>query len=152
MPPRKRRRAAEDDPVTEVVDQLMDHPQTQRVLDRAAAFFDGFGELIDRTADRALQRGLDLSEQRIRKAMAERVAAPRVKAVPKRPPPPPPPAPKESARQVLGFGPTEAVTAGQVKDRQRALAKILHPDKGGNTSAMQRINEAATALLKEIRP
>jgi hypothetical protein len=50
---------------------------------------------------------------------------------------------------VLGIPPGVPLTASLVKKHQRALATIHHPDSGGTTAAMQRINAAATALLAQ---
>jgi hypothetical protein len=41
------------------------------------------------------------------------------------------------------------LTVELVKQHQRALAAIHHPDRGGTKSAMQRINNAADALLAQ---
>jgi hypothetical protein len=38
-----------------------------------------------------------------------------------------------------------------VKERQRALAKLMHPDHGGSTKALQRLNVAAQALLVGLK-
>lgn len=55
---------------------------------------------------------------------------------------------KLRARIVLGFTPTEAITADLVKERRKALARAHHPDKkGGSTQKMQEINGAADILL-----
>lgn len=70
------------------------------------------------------------------------------------PPPPPPPRPqpveKENPRDVLGFSPDEPLDPNKIKQRKRALAALFHPDKGGSQKAMQRVNDAADALLAEI--
>jgi len=66
-------------------------------------------------------------------------------------PPPPAPAPKEDPRDVLGFGPDAKLTRAMVKERQRELAKLMHPDRGGSTKALQRLNAAAQALLQDLK-
>jgi curved DNA-binding protein CbpA len=38
-----------------------------------------------------------------------------------------------------------------VKERQRELAKLMHPDRGGSTKALQRINAAAQELLTGLK-
>jgi hypothetical protein len=75
---------------------------------------------------------------------------------PRHEPPPPrqPPsqvAPKENAKDVLGFGKDVKLTRAMIKERQRALAKLMHEDVGGSTRAMQRINEAVNELLKTVK-
>ena len=70
------------------------------------------------------------------------------------PPPPsaaPPPSPSADARTVLGFDPGCDLTVSMVKQRQRALASMFHPDAGGCTESMQRVNVAAEELLAELR-
>lgn len=74
---------------------------------------------------------------------------------PRPPPPRPPPDPQIEARRLaritLGFDETEKLTKELVKDRKRALARVFHPDTGkGSVAHMQRINQAADLLLKEI--
>lgn len=63
----------------------------------------------------------------------------------------PPPSPSEDARTILGFAPGVALTRSMVKQRQRALASMFHPDAGGCTESMQRVNAAAEALLAELK-
>lgn len=86
------------------------------------------------------------------KAAAAGVGAPRRPAgqAPRRPPPPPPPEPtlqdlERAARSVMNFG-SEKLTKKMVRDRRIALSRIFHPDHGGDTEAMQRINAAADLL------
>jgi hypothetical protein len=65
--------------------------------------------------------------------------------------PPPTPAPvKESPRDVLGFSASAKLTKTMVKERQRTLAKLWHPDANGSTKAMQRLNAATAELLKNL--
>ena len=73
----------------------------------------------------------------------------------KTPPPPPQPEPPPAVdhtdpREILGFEPGQKLTRELVKARQRDLAKILHPDKGGASRAFARMNLAAKALLDEL--
>lgn len=68
-----------------------------------------------------------------------------------RPPPPPRPRVKlEDPRVVLGFPSDKALSQAEIKQRQRALAAMFHPDVGGSHEAMQRVNTAAEALLSEL--
>lgn len=77
---------------------------------------------------------------------------------PRRPRPAPGPAPGqappkpavEDPRDVLGFGPEVKLTKALIKERKRALAALCHPDKGGSTKALQRINAAAEKLLATV--
>jgi curved DNA-binding protein CbpA len=54
------------------------------------------------------------------------------------------------AREVLGFAPGAKLTRELVKARQRELAKLWHPDRGGSTAATQRLNVAAKKLLDSL--
>lgn len=46
---------------------------------------------------------------------------------------------------------SEAATEAEVHAARRRLAKQVHPDRGGDVSAMQRINAAASAAIARIR-
>ncbi len=71
---------------------------------------------------------------------------------PRRQPAPPPPQPSApDPRLVLHFGPNDPVTKQEIEKRRRELARLCHPDRGGSTDAMQRINQAADALLAQVR-
>lgn len=72
---------------------------------------------------------------------------------PEQEPQAPPAAPKPSvaARVVLGFAPTEQLTAASVKARKKQLAQVFHPDRPtGSEHAMKRVNDAADELLKGL--
>lgn len=53
-------------------------------------------------------------------------------------------------REVLGFPADQAVTAADVKAKQRELARRHHPDAGGTEAAMAEINDAADRALREV--
>ena len=48
----------------------------------------------------------------------------------------------------LGLGPD--ATSAEIRTARRRLAKLNHPDQGGDPVAMQRINEAADAALHTV--
>jgi len=53
------------------------------------------------------------------------------------------------AKRVMGFAESEPITADQVKDRRKELARRYHPDRpGGSVDKMQQINAAADVLLR----
>jgi hypothetical protein len=54
-------------------------------------------------------------------------------------------------RVILGFPPEMKLTEKIIKERQRALAKLWHPDIGGSPEAMTRLNAATDMLLKKCR-
>ena len=53
-------------------------------------------------------------------------------------------------REVLQFSTTAVVSAAVVTARYRQLASEAHPDKGGTSEAMARLNAAREAALKEV--
>lgn len=63
------------------------------------------------------------------------------------------PAPGQSTswRDVLGFPPGSPISEPLITDAYRRAASKAHPDRGGSTAAMQEVNAARDAALKEIR-
>jgi hypothetical protein len=57
---------------------------------------------------------------------------------------------QEDPRVVLGFSPTESLSASIIKKRRRELARLFHTDVGGNPESMRRLNQAADALLAQV--
>lgn len=121
----------------EILDEILQQPEV-----RAAA-----GRLSE-IVDQALSARVTSIIDRIGNVV-ERVAAPGPRG--SAPPPRPAPKPEESPRAILHFTPDEPLTVKLVKDRHRALASIIHPDKGGKDASMQRLNIARDALLKELQ-
>lgn len=111
-------------------------------------------ELVDRAASRSQNEILQSYRARVGQWLADAASVvPEVTARTAPPPPPPPPRgepPQEDPREILGFEPGAPLTRSAVKDRQRKLADMFHPDRGGSKRAMQRVNDAARVLLKEI--
>lgn len=58
----------------------------------------------------------------------------------------PDPARLAEARATLGVA--EGATADEIRAAHRRLAATAHPDRGGSTEAMQRLNAARDLLLK----
>lgn len=143
MPPRRRqparRRGEIDtrDPFAELTKQFLRQPQIQAAFDRVLDMVDHVGRRVE-----ALPDELVAAAHRPR-----RVAAPPPPPPAAGPPPPPPPSPAEAARAILHFDPVQTLTRKQVKQRQRELARLVHPDHRGSKEAMQRINAAAATLL-----
>lgn len=122
------------------------------------------GEAIDR--DAAINAAKQVfGEWRARQAAA--AGAPRPPPPGWRPPgfwgaqqPPPPPPPhqqvdpdvraRQMARRIMGFGPTEPLTADMIRKRKRTLAERYHPDRGGSTERMAAINDAADILMRML--
>lgn len=142
-----------DDPVLgAVVDRIMDHPAARDLFGRVSGVIDQFGNVIDQMSGAA--PAPKWARPRAAPQPPPRRAAP--PPPPRRPvpppPPPPPPPPRATGpdpRRVLGIPPGAVLTRRLIKDRQRALAMKHHPDRGGSTAAMQKINDAATELLKQ---
>jgi hypothetical protein len=56
-----------------------------------------------------------------------------------------------AARQVMGFTASEVLTADQIKERKKTLAKRFHPDRpSGSTEKMIAVNRAADTLLESL--
>lgn len=74
------------------------------------------------------------------------------RARPSEPPPRerPPARDSDDPRVILGFSPTEQLSADLIKKRRRALARLFHSDMGGNPESMRRLNQAADALLAQV--
>ncbi len=81
---------------------------------------------------------------RMWQAQRQGQAPPRARAAP---PPPKKDDDLGEAYDVLGFPRGAKVTKEQVKTRQRALAKILHPDAGGSDEAMKKLNASVKTVL-----
>lgn len=54
-------------------------------------------------------------------------------------------------REVLGIKPDATVTRETVRQRQRELAKLHHPDAGGSADRMAEINAAVDLAMEELR-
>lgn len=55
-------------------------------------------------------------------------------------------------REVLGIPASAEATRDLIEKRRRELAKINHPDRGGDPARMSEINAAAEVALREITP
>lgn len=62
----------------------------------------------------------------------------------------PAPGQSKSWRDVLGFPPGSPISEPLITDAYRRAAAKAHPDRGGSTAAMQEVNAARDAALKEI--
>lgn len=112
------------DPVAVLAERVLEHPQVAEVIERVKRALDRAGNAIDPTArvPRPRQR--------------QRIA---------------PPDPLPLARSILHFGPDESLTTEKITKRRRALAAVCHPDKGGSTEAMARLNHSTDLLLAAIK-
>ena len=114
------------DPIEVLTDRLMEDPRAQQVFDRARGVLDRLGSALDR------------------------IGRPQPQQIPRRPRPRPRPRPRQpkpDPRVILGFAPNTTLTKKLIKKRRQELSKIFHPDQGGNSETMQRINAAADELL-----
>lgn len=140
----------DDDIAAAVVDRIMDHPAAREVFGRVSSVIDSFANVIDQMSGTVpptppFVRATPRAKPR---PSAPPPPPPRARQAP---PPPPPPRPVRKGpdpRAVLGIPASAQLTRRLIKDRQRALAMKHHPDRGGSTEKMQRINEAAAELLK----
>jgi hypothetical protein len=139
----------DEDPVMDVFDRLFEHPRVQQWV---GTLGDRLEALLADKLERRKQEFYVGPHNGYRSEWPPPPPGGRPRSAPRpgAPPPPPPPAPRPSvdeARVVLGFPPTGALTVAQVKKRQRELAAIVHPDKGGSEEAMTRVNAAADLLI-----
>jgi len=114
------------------VNQLLDHPAVQGLMDKG---FQVFNKGVDRIIGR-VDGYAKLAMQMVQNQQTQQAQAPQPV--------------QQSPREVLHFGPDEALTIEKIKTRKRDLASLCHPDKNGSVEAMQKINEAADLLLKEV--
>lgn len=136
----------DDDPIMDLFDDFLEHPRVQGWVDDFRRRFDDFvGRNLDHPSRSPHYRGPTSGFSDLPPGQR------RAPGNGHREPPEPPPALGEDPRVVLGFAPGSTPTAPEIKKRQRELAIILHPDKGGSDAAMQRINQAAEALLSQLR-
>jgi hypothetical protein len=144
-----------EDPLYEAFDTVLNHPRTADILGRVVDFIDyasrrGLDREPPRPEESPHYRGPDrgfASEHPPRSQGAHQGHQdPRRSSYqqPRRPT-----QTKEDPRSVLGIPPGLRLTSALIKKHQRALATIHHPDSGGTTAAMQRINSAADALLAQ---
>ena len=143
---------------------LAGHPPSKAQLEQVAA--DMVGKVIGRTVTveevRAVRQGdyaplREVAEQYQRARQEQQATSPRV----------PRPRPffdpemaakiehaKElgRARAVLGFTKDHVLTVAIVKTRHRELARKHHPDAGGSTEKMQKVNWAADLLVQSLSP
>lgn len=120
--------------IGELAGRVLDMPVVQDMFDRFAGRVESFFQRD------AKYHYLDqhIPPPQPRQARTQRPAS--APAAPKR----------ENPRVVLGFGSQVKLTTDMVKQRRRELATLWHPDRGGSTEALQKVNEAADALLKQL--
>jgi hypothetical protein len=116
----------DEDPIQALVDRALDSHKANAVFEKVKEFIDRAGNAID-------PKGRPVRAP----------ASPRAPASLK-------PNPHAVARAILHFGPREQLTKEIVTKRRRALATVCHPDKGGSSEAMVRLNQAADLLLSGI--
>lgn len=122
----------ENEHVQAAMGQLAQSPQGQQLLGRVVDLVGQFNGIMDKIAAGELPQPQQV-----------RGAAKVVERVVKRGPTP---------REVFHFGKDEVLTAEKIKARKKQLALMVHPDAGGATEEMVKINKAAEALLKEVKP
>lgn len=117
------------DPLAEVLNTLFDRPEVQNIFQKVGGILDKASQYVENPA---------ASFARAARTARAQAARPRV--------------PREDPRVVLGFKPDEKITADQVRDRKRDLAKKHHPDlPGGSVEKMAKINAAADELLASLK-
>lgn len=141
-----------------------DEPSGGIIADLVGDVFGGALDDVISDADRWLADNSRTIAQNARSAVENYISAAAQKRARPAPPPlphaeaprrppapqPPPPPPGPTPREILGFPPTGPITRAQIKARQRDLARLFHPDSGGNPRQMQRVNDAAAEMLKNL--
>lgn len=122
------------DPIQAVVDRLLNTSQAENILGEIRNLLDRAGNALD----------------------PAKIPLPSHPRSHTRPPPrarprPRPPDPVLMARRVLHFGLKEPLDKTKITKRRKDLAILCHPDRGGNTGAMQRLNLAADCLLASLQ-
>lgn len=146
---------ARGQPVADIVDAVLDHPKVQNIFSAILQRMDHGIRRAERPEDSPHYRGPDAAydaewpprprqQQRRRQQQQQQQRR-------RRPGRPKPPESTEDPRMVLGFGPQVRLTTALIKDRQRRMAAMVHPDVGGSEEAMRRVNIAADALLSQLR-
>ncbi len=132
-----------DDPIGSLIEGA-DRFLSQQKDGLVSEFARTLGQILSSNA------GANPSLEGFARAAAESARVNKASAPPPKPVPPPAP-PKESPRDVLGFDPKTKLTKAMVKERQRTLAKLWHPDHGGSTKALQRLNAAVAEILPTLK-
>jgi len=124
--------SAEDEAFTRLVDAAARNPALSPLLGKATRIVNQVNDYVEHP-------------ERLWERFQQQRQAPQ----PQKPPPPKGMSPA-IARQLLHFGPGEPLDRAKIKSRQRALAAMVHPDRGGDNRAMAQLNEAATILLNSL--
>jgi hypothetical protein len=130
----------DEEKYSDLVEKVLENPQVQTLLDKASAVVDRLGLVVEQVAKQRAEQLFERVKQGAQ-ARAQRAT---------QPPPRKDIDLAKVARSILHFSPTESLTAEKIKDRRRELAKMCHPDKGGSTDQMQKINRAADILIKSV--
>ncbi len=134
----------EDDPTTAVIGGVVSWLRGKRGNEVVSGFRDILGGYLEQQV-----------AQQYAKQPAPTGHAPPPQYAPPPPYEPPPPEPASDGPdplEVLGFPPNAKLTKKMIKERQRALAGIYHPDiQGGSVEAMMRVNNAVDELLSRIK-
>lgn len=126
--------------ISDVIDEVIEHPRVKRTLNLFTETLDRFGQLIDQVSRKVPSAGAPPG-----------VPPPRARSGPV-PPPQRDPRRVINPYLVLGFQPGQPLTADLIKARRKKLATLYHPDQnGGDPEAMKMVNAAADMLLKKVQ-
>lgn len=145
--------ADDEDPFRSLLNLVAELPQTQQFLDNAQETLQALVQKAGFAVDRMASRHPPVLPQGARRRRPPQSQGARVRYRP-RPPPRAKPAPEprpEDPLVVMGFPVGARPSRADIKDRQRKLAILFHPDHGGGVEAMQRLNSAAQALLAKAK-
>lgn len=120
----------EEYPGNELLNEFMDNPRVREIFEKGSSVLDSIKDLVEKVKVGQMPHQNQPPPQRPR---------PNDKAL------------ERQARMILHFDPNEQLTVDKIKQRRKDLAAMAHPDKGGSTEAMQRINASADLLLKTVK-
>lgn len=123
------------DPLQVLFDRVLETPQAAGILESFQGLLDRAGNAID-PATMPRRPRTQIPQGRT----GHTPQAPRRR-----------PDPTQVARMVMQFGPAEPLTSEKISKQRRALAALCHPDAGGSTEAMARLNQAADLLLGQLK-
>lgn len=142
---------ADADPLAAVLEAAMNTPMARQFFGQALDALDRVANAIDPSNPESSTKARRVVSRAAANEVRRRVSKNHQTRTP--PPftphsaPPSAPHPVDIARRVMGFAAIEPLNRNLITKRRRELAMDRHPDHGGTTEDMQRLNKAAEILL-----
>ena len=119
----------------ELIDFVLDNPTVKKGVNKVNTLIDKLGSVIDMAKSRVESGGMPVSPQTQYQQSQEQKAKLAML----------------QARMIMQFDMDEVLTVEKVKQRYKALALIVHPDRpNGSMAAMQKLNAANDLLMKSL--